>query len=575
MQKITDNSDELSFHKPTSTSSFLRIPLFQRPYVWTKRQLERMLSEIEAIANEEDVSRFLGAVIAVTRPTNPSQPTPHEIVDGQQRLTTMYIFLLAAAQIAAREGETEYARGLISTNLIVDWAQESSTNTKLQPSIGDRAQFNSIFHKVAKTGELSDWLPVKLKLPESSGNSAGPLTNQYNKISKYLKDKLKSNGFELVKELVEVVRNRLTFVFILLKDPGSASTVFEGLNDPGVPISVGDLVKNEVFARIGDDETNAKILHDNSWKPFREKFNGRFDDYFLPFSIIKKPNTTRTEMFGELRKQWEGKTSEEIIENLDEYSAPYLALTGVNDAMKVYSKDIGIRVKNLIELKQPSSTYPFLMKLLKTLEEGKISKADVIGCLNVIESFLVRRSICGIEPTGLLVMFRTMWSQCDNHPTASKIISAIKKRTTVEWPDDKRVIEAIATRPIYGTTVAKYLIVEYDRSLGVHHPEINDFSIEHVIPKSYSDEWSDVVDKTEHEKVKNLWANLLPASIAMNNIVDQSKYEVKKEYFANESMFISTREFGQKYPEWNKSTIEQRSRTLGEWAVKRWVKGEG
>jgi len=144
MQKITDNSDELSFHQLTSTSSVLRIPLFQRPYVWTKKQLERMISEVEAIRNEEDISRFLGAVIAVTRPTNPSQPTPHEIVDGQQRLTTMYIFLLAAAQVAAREGKIEYARGLISTNLIVDWAQEISTNTKLQPSIGDRAQFIDI-----------------------------------------------------------------------------------------------------------------------------------------------------------------------------------------------------------------------------------------------------------------------------------------------------------------------------------------------------------------------------------------------------------------------------------------------
>ena len=123
MTKITDNSNELSFHQLTSTSSMLMVQLFQRPYVWTQRQLNRMITEIESIADKEDKSRFLGAIIAVTRPTNPSQPTPHEIVDGQQRLTTLYLFLLAAAQIAAREGHTDYARGLISTNLIVDWAK--------------------------------------------------------------------------------------------------------------------------------------------------------------------------------------------------------------------------------------------------------------------------------------------------------------------------------------------------------------------------------------------------------------------------------------------------------------------
>ncbi|WP_324046805.1 DUF262 domain-containing protein [Aeromonas caviae] len=251
MGKITDNSNELSFHQLTSTSSMLHIPLFQRPYVWTKRQLDRMIMEIEKIAEKEDESRFLGAVIAVTRPTNPSQPTPHEIVDGQQRLTTMYLFLLAAAQVAAREGRIDYSRGLISTNLIVDWAQDLPSNTKLQPSISDRAQFSEIFRKVSLAGELSDWLPIKAKLPHSSGNVDGPLSKQFGRIYTYLLRKVSDLGFEELSKLVEVVRNKLTFVFILLKDPGSATTVFEGLNDPGVPISVGDLVKNEIFFSRG------------------------------------------------------------------------------------------------------------------------------------------------------------------------------------------------------------------------------------------------------------------------------------------------------------------------------------
>lgn len=572
MQKITDNSDELSFHQLTSTSSVLKIPLFQRPYVWNKKQLERMISEVEAIANEEDVSRFLGAVIAVTRPTNPSQPTPHEIVDGQQRLTTMYIFLLAAAHVAARGGKTEYARGLISTNLIVDWAQELTTNTKLQPSIGDRAQFNSIFNKISKTGELSDWLPIKLKLPQSSGEITGPLTNQFNRINKYLITKYENNGFQNVEKLVEVVRTRLTFVFILLKDPGSASTVFEGLNDPGVPISVGDLVKNEVFARIGDEESQAKLVHEQYWSPFRDKFGSKFDEYFFPFSIIKKSSTTRTEMFGELRKLWNGFSPQEIIKSLDQYSKPFLVFIGLEDPIINYGKSVGRLIENLIKLKQPSSTYPFLMKLLHEFSERNITKNDVLGCLTVIESFLVRRSICGIEPTGLLVMFRTLWTACEGHPTKEKIIEQINKRTTVEWPTDQRVKESINTRPIYGTVIAKYLVIEYDRSLGMDHPITEDFTLEHIMPKKYCDTWKGIVPKADHTKLKNLWANLVPLTSSMNNTIDQAPYEKKKSFFENESMFISTRELGKKYAKWDVNEINTRSETLAEWAVTRWVK---
>lgn len=570
MSKITDNSNELSFHQLTSTSSMLLIPLFQRPYVWSQKQLNRMITELESIANEEDKSRFLGAVIAVTRPTNPSQPTPHEIVDGQQRLTTMYLFLLAAAQVAAREGKTDYARGLISTNLIVEWAQEIPTNTKLQPSIGDRGQFNTIFEKIAKTGDLADWLPVKMRLPSHNGNESGPLLKQYNRINKYLLNTVKDNGFDRLSDLVEAVRNSLTFVFILLKDPGSATTVFEGLNDPGVPISVGDLVKNEIFARVGYNEDEARSLHDHNWLAFREKFENKFDDFFFPFCIIHKPNVNRTEMFGELRNLWEGLNSKEIIENLDEFSNAYLALTGTTNPKLIYGKDIGEQIKRLIELRQPSTTYPFTMKLLKEFEDKKVSKLEVNNCLKVLESFLVRRAICGVESTGLLAMFRTMWPQFETSRTADSFAIAIQQRSTVEWPSDERLQKAIKSRPIYGSGIAKYVILEYDRAQGIDCPEIDDITIEHIMPASYVEGWCSDVTKNEHAKVKDLWANLIPVSQSMNSFVDQDNFQKKKKCFANESMFVSARKIGQEYNDWGLEQISHRSTDLADWAITRW-----
>ena len=572
MGKITDNSNELSFHQLTSTSSMLLIPLFQRPYVWTKKQLERMTREIEAIAEKEDASRFLGAVIAVTRPTNPSQPTPHEIVDGQQRLTTMYLFLLAVAQVAAREGKTEYARGLISTNLIVDWAQELPSNTKLQPSIGDRAQFSEIFKKVSQTGNLSDWLPIKAKLPQSEGNPEGPLTKQFNRIYKYMLKKVSDSGFEELAKLAEVVRNSLTFVFILLKDPGSATTVFEGLNDPGIPISVGDLVKNEVFARIGYDEENARILHQHSWIPFRNKFGEKFDDFFFPFCVIHKSSASRTEMFGELRELWKGLNSKEIIENLDQYSTPYLALTGEINPLTEYGDDVGSTVNRLVELKHPSATHPFLMRLLNEFRDGKVTKNDVVRCIDVIESFLVRRALCGIEPTGLLGMFRTMWSTCEDHPTAEKVATIINNRLTIEWPSDERLNKAISERPLFGSSIARYVILELERSKGIESPPLEQLTIEHVMPRSYCEEWKNTIEKDKHQKLKDLWANLIPLSKKMNEHVDQAKYEVKRKHLQEESMYITARQLGNNYNEWNEEKIHYRSSELSEWAVNRWKK---
>ena len=572
MAKITDNSNELSFHQLTSTSTVLHIPLFQRPYVWTQRQLDRMISEIEAITEEQDNSRFLGAVIAVQRPTNPSQPTPHEIVDGQQRLTTLYLFLLAAAQVAARQGKSDYARGLVSTNLIVDWAQELASNTKLQPSISDRGQFRTIFERVGRTGDFNDWLPLKARLPESSGPDSGPLSRQYGRIHSYLKKRLEDHGFDALESSVEAIRNSMTFVFILLKDPGSATTVFEGLNDPGVPISVGDLVKNEIFARVGYDEPRAQLLHDGKWIPFRQQFAESFDDYFFPFAVVHKPNVSRTEMFGELRKLWDGLSADQILHELDQFSDAFLAIHGVCDPMDTYGNEVGACVHRLVRLRRPSSVYPFVLKLLREFLDGKVAKNDVIGCLDTIESFLVRRALCGIEPTGLLALFRTMWSNTESHPTSAKVASAILKRLTVEWPTDERLTRSIASRPLYGSNVAQFVVAEYDRTLGIEQPDISEMTLEHVMPRTYCDEWSDVVSKAQHSKLKDLWANLVPLSMPVNNLVDQSTFEHKKKVFAHESMYKSTRQLGATHDNWGEEEILARSQGLAEWAISRWKK---
>ncbi len=330
-------------------------------------------------------------------------------------------------------------------------------------------------------------------------------------------------------------------------------------------------MKNEVFARVGYDVDNAKVLYEDRWEPFRNRFDSKFDDFFFPFCVIHKSGASRTEMFGELRDMWRGFNSIQIIDALDEYSAPYLALSGLANPEKEYGKEVGAEVRKLVELGHPTATLPFLMKLLKTLSDHKISKDDVLGCIQTIESFLVRRAICGIEPTGLLGMFRTMWALCDNHPDAKRVSNVIENRLTVEWPSDERLTKAIVERPLYGSSVAKYVILEYERSQSSEPPPSDGMTIEHVMPRAYCDTWSGVITRERHGRTKDLWANLLPLSESLNVQVNQSTYEVKRPYYQDESMFATTRKFGSKYEAWNEERLRERSLTLASWARKRWI----
>lgn len=570
IEKITDNSSENTFHQLTSQAATLVMPLFQRRYVWTNRQLNRMFEEIESVVEQEAHSRFLGAVIAVRRVTNPSQPDPYEIVDGQQRLTTLYLILLAAAQLAAKNGNISYAKGLIGTNLFVDWAQDAPYNTKLAPSIEDRPQFRSIFKEVVGTGDLEDLIAPKVKLPYGGTEASGPLTRQFSNIKKILNKKHKDHGFEYIERMVEAARNGLTFVFILLKDPGSATTVFEGLNDPGVPISVGDLVKNEVFARKGYDAEDAQHLHDEKWLPFFSRFGALFNDYFFPYSVIQKSNTSKTDMFRNLREAWKDMDSGQIIEHLDQYTGPYLALNGREKEIKEFPKEIAAAITDLHRAKHPTSAFSFEMKLLDHFLKGKISSQEVVGILRLLEAFFVRRALCGVEPTGLLGMFRTMWSNMGEHPSAEKVAAVILKRQTIEWPSDQRLREQIQQRGLYSTSIARYVLFEYDKSFGADQGYFDDFTIEHILPQSLTIEWEEKFSKSVHSKVKDLWANLLPLTSQMNSNVRQSVFQVKRGYFKDDSMFASTRRFAEQTEDWNQDALDARTSALSDWAVQRW-----
>lgn len=568
--KVTDNTHEMSFHELFSQTTQITIPLFQREYVWTDKQLKRMFEEIDVINNGEDANRFLGAVIAVRRNANPAEPQPYEIVDGQQRLSTLFLFVMAAASVAAKNRESDYAKGLINTNIIIDWWQ-NGVNTKLYPSFADRNQFCEAFKLLINSGDLSDWLGAKVKLPDSTGSKTGKYINQFNKIRNILQKRVSDYGIEHLKNIVSIAQTKLTFVFILLKDPSTATTVFEGLNDPGMPIGIGDLVRNEVFSKISHHPSLAQSIHRDLWLPFKDKLGEHFDKYFFPYALIQDQNLNSSDLFRGLRKIW-GDTSKPdlIIQKLELYSDSYLALCK-GEYPTTYSKDVKDTMDKLVFSRCPTSVYPFMMRLLYEYENGNITEKDTIDCIRVIESFMIRRAIAGIEPTGLLGLFRSVWDAVGGKPNLKSLSDVINKRSTVEWPDDSRIKDSILRRNMYSTHLRQYLLKEYELSLGSDVPQ-NDFWIEHIMPQTLNNEWRSIISERDHDDLKHTWGNLIPLTQEMNQSISQSSYKTKSLEFKKHSIFASARNLSKEYDNWGKEEILKRSAIIADWAVTRWEK---
>lgn len=294
--KVTDAPEESSFYDLVSGDNVLEIPLFQRPYMWKESHYKALLLDIGAIDEETNGAVFLGVIVSFGRGGGPGRPPTWMIVDGQQRVTTLYLSVMAAVEVAAKAGELDWASDVMGRYLLVRPMSGLSVNTKLVPSFNDRAQFASIWKRIIDVKNFSGNKIVASNPPRppvASGVHDGAMTAQYSRIRADLSKLFRDNGLKALEHRVEVLATRLSVVSISLRDPTVAPKIFERLNYGAEPVTVADLVRNEVFARSGDDPQNALHLFASRWEPFVGRFadkNADLDRFLFPYGLIHNSN---------------------------------------------------------------------------------------------------------------------------------------------------------------------------------------------------------------------------------------------------------------------------------------------
>jgi len=145
----------------------------------------------------------------------------------------------------------------------------------------------------------------------------------------------------------------------------------------------------------------------------------------------------------------------------------------------------------------------------------------------------------------------------------------IKEHKTVPWPSNSDVKSAIETRELYKSNIVKYLICEYDKSLGKDCPS-DVPEIEHILPQKLTPDWKKIFSQKNHLEYRDTMANLIPLSAPLNKRTRQKLYAEKRKIYANDSMFATPRVLAKKYKAWNMETLLNRSEIISGWAVIRW-----
>jgi hypothetical protein len=573
--RLTNSSDETELGLLLSGDLVFSIPYFQRAYKWKPEKLRQLQEDILGIIDAEG-THFLGAIIVYARRTNPADPDIYEIVDGQQRTTTVFVLLCAIVKTLCDAGLYDEASGLFLKYLAVGIGREARllSNSKLHCCKEDRAQLNRVFESIlSDTGFVRHVSPFRYKPLPSTGAPSGRLWNNYRIALRFLADQVRMERTARLQDFYRALLNSVSVVQIVVRNPVDGPKIFDSLNSRQEPITTGDLVRNEIFAKVADEDPDLIEGIDHSfWQPFYVRFseaeNNLFDAYFFPYGLIQDPNVRKAEVFEKLRTQWKSLNPAEIIEKLSEYQNAFLdAVRGSN--LQQHSPRVAAAFRRLHEANAPGSTYPFVMQLSNAVKSGGVTDAACIEVLLLVESFLVRRAICGHEPTGLHAVFKRLWQDCESHPTRERVESAIKRHRTVVWPSDEDVSQAIRSRPLYNVSVTRYVLHEWNRSLGGDEPVLETW-IEHVLPVVPSTEWDSAFSRDQHTGMHDLLANLILLSKEMNRELSNAGYEKKRPTYAEDSGFKATRKFAEAFPNWTPDAIQTRSEALAAWAVSRW-----
>lgn len=524
------------------------IPLFQRPYTWSKDDWTILWDDIMSQYGPDGGTHFMGAVVSFPVRTVPVGVSKHLIIDGQQRLTTVAILLAAL-----RDSSEQRAADRIQDYLI-NRHYNGLDAFKLLPTQHDRKTYGC------------------LMLGESPDGQTSSMRTAYQFFKQKLKGDYEGVAIDATRVL-EVLEHNLQVVMINLGDSDDPYLIFESLNAKGQPLTEADLVRNYVLMKFKhslEEGGEQERIHQLYWKPLEDAVGPNLTDFLRHYCMKSGAVVDKRAVYSAVKKLLSQAVDDESLE---------AELSSMAKLGKVYSSFLNPANESdlktsmhLSAFNELASTtcYPLLLRLFESYEQTRISRDELTTCLYLIESFVVRRAVCDV-PTNVLNRLFVQWCSDYREPNVGswlrdKMASGIN---TTRWPSDDSFREAFRMLPQYGGKAARYILTALERNFGHKEPaDLKNTTIEHIMPQNLSPEWKSLLGSESDDMgaLVHTFGNLTLSGYnpELGNESFTKKRELLKESHLQLNTWIAEQEI------WNQSTIERRAGMLAEAAIAIW-----
>lgn len=534
-----------------SVNEVYRVPLYQRTYTWGKDQWNELWEDL--IKLEEEETHFLGSIISIGT-EHKKGFSYFEVVDGQQRITTILILLTAIRDLAEKNDKDR-------AGYINNYFLKSSTIDEKEDKLILGRKDNKVFKRLVEKG-----------VTREEGKSDKIIQAYF-----FFKEKLQENNKSWQRVYTRLLSS-FELVLMVTDSYYDAFRLFETLNTRGLSLSSVDLIKNYLLSKISFEE---EIVEDciEIWDKIIENIEEiesvrhdkvRFFRHYLfsiEYGIVPVPK-----LYSQFKKLIDN--TEDIfnlVEDIWLKSELYVKLFNGNLGIKAVDE----KLNTLVRI-EATTCYPLLIKCI-TMD---LNTEQILKILKAVEIFTLRRSICNISTRDIDRIYNHLALESfQKDDPAAYVVEYLKKRT----PSDTEFYLNFQNRVFNRSNITKYILEVIEDAVTNNTGEKmisnrTDVHIEHIMPRELKKRFKGHVKSSwekelgsrasEHQLFVNRIGNLTLLGSELNIGASNNSFTEKKQRYA-QSIILLTRDICKK-KSWTFNEIESRSKFLAGYAKQIW-----
>lgn len=569
------------------------IPFFQRSFVWQIDNWSEIWDSIheeflEIQNGNKNSEHFIGTIIVKQRESERIGAIEYELIDGQQRLTTICLLLRAFYDVSQDEGVKNWIKTMIVFN-----DSYGNTHNRISHSRVDKEYFHTIIlNNDSNEGTYGKYHNLKPDDLEKKIDSLNRIQGCYIYFRKRIQEEVEQ---QQIRSYVSIILDKLPVIHMALSKEDDVQQIFDTINSLGVRLTTAELLKNFLYSNRAvvnnyEEYWFSVFECDEDAVEFwnRERTSGRVIrttvELFLYsyLIIIREANVKMEALFKEFKEHLKNRNDDELVafsKDIHDFARVYQEIPDGENLSEISFVDHEKRFFHALREFEITTIFPFILYVYKKVD----SVDERIKILRLLESYLTRRTICKLTTKNYNNLFLSLLGDAKKMKpiTADQINAKLQKFTdnTNRFPDDEELKKAFSKNGLinkYSREVL-YCIALYQLNHDyADNPKLNisGFSVEHIMPKKWRNNWDNLPETiTEEFRDSNLLTlgNLTLVKGKLNSSMRDAAWVSKKDSLQKYSTLRLTTDY-LSIEDWNEHVIQNRAKNLYDLAVQIWKK---